>query len=386
MSSTPIAVVGGGIAGLTTAHALRRAGWPVQVFEQAPQLRATGAGITVQANAMVALESIGCAQRIAEAGYPLGKGTIRHFEGRVLSGFDMREIARQVGHTGVAIHRQRLVERLGQDLEDVLHFGARVTDIDHLDEGAAIEFDDGRRQRFGGVVGCDGLYSAVRRALFGDEQLRYVGYTTWRGIAEMPADEARSTEYWGPGKRFGSTPISDDEVYWFAVDNAPEGEPPVDEMLDEVGRRFRHWNDDVHRVLEKTIEETVLRTDTHDREPIEQWGRGCVTLLGDAAHPMTPNLGQGGSQAIEDAVVLGRVLSDEASIADGFRRYESLRARRANRLVRESLRLGEIAQWEHAIARGLRDFGVRLIPQSMTERRFCELSDFEGWYQSVADR
>lgn len=380
-----IAIIGAGIAGLTAAHALKKAGHGVRIFERADTLRALGSGITMQANAMAAYDSLGLAEVIEEAGYAIRDGAISTWEGKVINGLDIAAISESTGRVGVAIHRGRLLNLLAEGLEGSMEYGASVAGVENVEGGAEILFDDGRKIGFAAVIGCDGLHSFVRRSLFGEEPLRYAGYTSWRGIARMPARDVVFGEYWGPGRRFGLVPIAEDEVYWFAVDKAPAGQTPTDPVIDEVRPLFADWNPLVVRALEAVVPESVIRTDCHDRPPLDTWGKGCITLLGDAAHPMTPNLGQGGGQAVESAVVLGRALTETSNIEEGLRRYEALRRPRAHHFVNQSWQMGQMAQWESAVARGLRDFGLRLTPASMTRKMLRKLYDFEGWYASARE-
>ena len=379
-----IAIVGAGVGGLTAAHALRKAGFGVRVFEQADSLRAAGAGITMQSNAMSALKSLGLDQPVQRAGHVISQGRIATWKGKTINELEMEAISERVPQRGVAIHRKRLMEALAAGLEEELEFGVAIQDVENIEGGVRLQCEDGRSLEAEAVVGCDGLYSAVRRSLFGEESLRYAGYTTWRGVASMPVEDVQLVEMWGPGLRFGLVPIHHDEVYWFAVASGPRQEVIEEPVVEVLREMFAGWQPLVEQVLEATNPEEIISTDCLDRPPRRTWGQRRITLLGDAAHPMMPNLGQGGCQAVESAVVLGRVLTESEGLEAGLRRYEALRMDRANRFVKQSFQMGKMAQWKHPLARGLRDFGMRLAPSSVVRRSLVEQYDFEGWFRRRA--
>lgn len=375
-----IAVIGAGIGGLTTAHALRQAGLKVRIFERSKELRAAGAGITMQANAMMALASLVLAESVREVGQEIRLAKIATWKGKTLQAMDFGSS----GLLGVALHRRRLVETLADGLEDVLEFGAPVEHVENTGGALALHLGDGSEREFAALIGCDGLHSAVRRSLKGEEPLRYAGYTTWRGVANMPTRGMDTVEFWGPGKRFGIVPIYDDEVYWFAVAEAPQGQVVEGPVLEHLQALFQGWDPQVAEALDATAQ-AVIATDIFDRPPAKSWGEGRVTLLGDAAHPMTPNLGQGGCQAVEDAVVLGRVLEQVKDIEEGLRKYERMRMKRANSFVRRSYQAGKVAQWDNPLARSMRDLGVRLTPKNLVRRQLQAQYDFEAWFQRAGE-
>lgn len=144
---------------------------------------------------------------------------------------------------------------------------------------------------------------------------------------------------------------------------------------------FKDWPLSVRRLLEATNPAAIITTACFDRPPTTRWGRGRITLVGDAAHPMTPNLGQGGGQAIESAVVLGRVLEETTDLEAGFRHYESLRHKRANAFVRQSFQVGRLAQFKNPLARGLRNLVAGMTPAALSRKSLLKLYDFEGWYE-----
>ena len=168
----------------------------------------------------------------------------------------------------------------------------------------------GRRAQADVVVGADGLRSAVRASLGIPGEIRYAGYTAWRGIAPFRTAGLLAGETLGCGQRFGLVPIAGDRVYWYATDNVPEGGREESERAKvRLAGMFSRWHAPIPALIEATPAAAILRNDISDRDPVDRWGAGRVTLLGDAAHPMTPNLGQGGCQAIEDALVLARCLA-----------------------------------------------------------------------------
>jgi 2-polyprenyl-6-methoxyphenol hydroxylase-like FAD-dependent oxidoreductase len=249
----------------------------------------------------------------------------------------------------------RDVVRLSFDVLEYKCEGARVRVVST--SGEQVEADL--------LVGADGLNSSVREQFVSDGAPTYRGYTSWRGVtpAGAVAPPARMTESWGRGERFGIVDIGFGEIYWFAVANARAGGSDTD-VQRELQARFGGWHEPIGAIIEATPAARILRTDISDREPIERWHDGAVILLGDAAHPMTPNLGQGAGQAIEDAIVLDQCLSAESTIEDAAQRYEARRVSRANGLVRASRRMGAVAQWQNRAAVCLRNTGMRLTPTS----------------------
>jgi 2-polyprenyl-6-methoxyphenol hydroxylase-like FAD-dependent oxidoreductase len=175
----------------------------------------------------------------------------------------------------------------------------------------------------------------------------------------------RFSESWGPGARFGLVPIGGGRLYWFTAEDAPDGAAPPAAPLEEIRRRFADWHDPIPAVVGATDESTLSRTFVYDRPPAKRWGEGGVTLLGDAAHPMTPNLGQGAAQALEDAVVLGAELGRGGHPAEALRRYEARRRKRANGIVRQSWQAGRLAHLSSPWACAVRDAVMRALPNRL---------------------
>ncbi len=362
-----VVIAGGGIGGLTLGVALRRAGFSVRIFERAPSLRPVGAGITMQTNAILAFRTIGLDTAVAAAGHAMQRGSILDSRGRSLGTMLVSEMAQELGAPMIAIHRARLQEVLQEALgPEPLKLGVKVVGFREEPEGVIVRLSDSTEVRGELLVGADGLRSTVRSQLLNDGEPRYAGYTSWRGVCEAPglADETSTSETWGQGLRFGIVPLGQGRTYWFATANLRAGGIDAPDAHGELLSRFSGWHEPIRALIESTPASSIVRTDIHDRPPVQKWVGRRVALLGDAAHPMTPNLGQGGGQAVEDAVVLARCLATEKDLPAALSRYEALRLPRANGFVSQSRRLGQIGQWENAVACWVRDRLFQLVPES----------------------
>ncbi|UQA59556.1 FAD-dependent monooxygenase [Polyangium aurulentum] len=377
MKGTAI-IAGAGIGGLTLAHALARAGIEALVVERAPSLDAVGAGITVQSNAMTALRRIGLADAVAAEGQEIVEGAFRTPSGRVLRNAGI-DAAREIGEPIIAIHRARLHRVLLSAVgEDKVRLGRKVTGYREDAEGVTATLEGGEEIRCALLVGADGLHSAVRKTLLGDEEPRYSGYTSWRGVCPEPSgfDAHLAGETAGRGERFGVVPIGHGQVYWFAVANAPPGGHDAPDPRPRLRARFGRWHAPIPALIDATPPDAILRTDIRDRPPVSRWSSRRVTLLGDAAHPMTPNLGQGGCQAIEDAVVLAECLSRNGELPGALAAYEARRMARANGMVTRAYELGRMMQWQNPLLCAVRDVGLRMTPIATMQRTLRELLTF----------
>lgn len=332
----------------------------------------------MQPNAVRALRIGGIQEAVLSRGAAMRRMRIRDDRGRVLSSVEAASFEAAFSAGVIGFHRATLHAAL-LDLIDPssIRLGAAVRACGDTPGGAFVELETGERIEGAALVGADGLRSAVRREMVKDGEPVYSGYTSWRGVTDRGAllSAGEMSETWGAGARFGLVAIDGDRLYWFATANVPAGEP--DRGKAGLLARYGGWHEPIRAVIESTPEDAILRTDIADRDPIRRWSEGRMTLLGDAAHPMTPNLGQGGCQAIEDAVVLDLCLSANEDIAAAFKDYESRRIERAARVVLEARRFGRVGQLENAAARALRNLAVRLTPLSVTLRTLRWLYDFD---------
>lgn len=377
-SMARIAISGGGIGGLAAAIALRRAGFSaIEVHERAPEIREVGAALTLWSNALHALARLGLDAAVRAAGTEVAVGEFREPSGKVLVSTPVAEVARELGAPCVCLHRADLQAILVRAAAGVaLRLGsacAGVRAADSLEPRLLLE--GGGEVAADVVVGADGLRSAVRASLFGPAPPRYAGYPCWRAIArfrdERHLPRGLAFETWGPGARFGAIGVGAERVYWFASVNEPEGGTDEGDPRRRLLERFGPWHAPIRALIESTPAESVQRLDILDRPPARTWGRGRVTLLGDAAHPTTPNLGQGACLAIEDAIVLADVLRGASDLASGLREYEARRRARTAAVVRRSRRLGAMGQLGSAVLCRVRNAAMRLSPKSAMRRAFA---------------
>ncbi|HTA40792.1 MAG TPA: FAD-dependent monooxygenase [Bryobacteraceae bacterium] len=374
-----IIVVGAGIGGLTTAIALSRLGIDVQVFEQATALREVGAGIGLMANALSALDVLGLGDAVRSQSVTGVQGGLRRANGDVLLSVPANAPGSRFASIAV-MHRAELLALLAQRVDSsCLHLGRKCIGVEEDSDGVTASFDGGEVVCGDGLIGTDGLRSIVRSRLFGDLPLRYAGYTAWRGVVETGSErDSILGETWGSGCRFGIVPMSHGRVYWFATKNAPEGErDPRGKIRDTLARLFRGWHQPIEALIAASQEESILRNDIYDIDPLPHFARGRIGLLGDAAHAMTPNLGQGGCQAIEDAVVLGACLKTNAEVPSALIEYEKRRMPRTRKIVIQSRRFGSLAQLESGPLRLIRDAAIRATPASFAVRQTESLLNFE---------
>jgi 2-polyprenyl-6-methoxyphenol hydroxylase-like FAD-dependent oxidoreductase len=364
-------IVGSGVAGVTAAHALLQIDWDVTVYEKATDVRAlyVGSGIHLWNNTMRAMKMLGLEDRVATVSGP--GAVVEHMKfftpkGRLLADVKAGQFGRKIGGDCIGVNRAELLPSLAEALpEGVIQTSNEFASYEQDDEGVTLRLADGREQRGDILVGADGLHSSVRRAILGGlESPRYAGYTIWQGIITKASTELAPLGdfplVYGAGLRFCYYRVDDDRLYWFAVSNADEGGtdgPGVKEKLKET---FRGWMHPVEAIIDATAEDVIHRRDLYDRDPIKTWGDGRVTLIGDAAHPMTFDIGQGAGQGIEDAVVLKRCLSQTDDVVAAFRSYEQQRQPRTAHMQKLSRNVGKWGRWKHPMAVAVRNVGTRL--------------------------
>jgi 2-polyprenyl-6-methoxyphenol hydroxylase-like FAD-dependent oxidoreductase len=364
-----VAVVGGGIGGLAAARALVMQGHEVRVYERAAAIREVGSGLTLWSNATRVLHNLGILGDCLKTSCPIKDFHLLTAAGQLI----MRIPVEQFATTAMVMHRADLQALLLRSLPagvvqtDAECLGIRATAGRHY-----LEFSDSERGPFDLVVGADGIKSALRHFVRGEvEPPSYRGYFIWRGVGllnlpDYPA--GRTSETWGQGRRFGILPMGHGRVCWYATANQPLSQTSqADARHTLVHELTKGWHSPIPELIEATPHGAILENPAFDRGVQRGWSRGGVVLVGDAAHPITPNLGQGGCMALEDAVVLASLLPGHQNfqpeaLAAKLRQFEELRYSRIRSMERRCRILGAIGQWQHPLMARARVTVARLIP------------------------
>jgi 2-polyprenyl-6-methoxyphenol hydroxylase-like FAD-dependent oxidoreductase len=367
MTGEKVLIVGGGIAGLALAAGLRRDGVPCEIVERASEWQPVGAGIVMGINAMKVLRSLGVADRVAEHGRRLGAMTVGDAQARPLARTHLAELEPDFGPT-YALHRADLHDLLRGAAPDVpVTLGASVDKLEPRPDCVVANLTDGRREAYRLVFGADGLRSRVRALAFGDDRIRYSGYTCWRMVVDGVETEA--IEAWGRGRRFGCVGIGGGRTYAFATANAPAGtEDPLEGRRVRFRERFAGFGGPFPGIMDALHGDEALIHNDLEEVADGRWHDGRVVLLGDAAHAMTPNMGQGAAMALEDAFVLGELMRAGTPDAELGARYRARRESRVRWVQRQSRRIGRVGQLEGRFTTALRDAIVRLAPDGAPAR------------------
>src|SRR6266496_4374736 len=410
---TNIAIIGGGIGGLTAALALRQFGFEPEVFEQAPAFHDVGAAIAVWPNAMRILEWLGIAGRVMEKAGLIRRVRWLDRDGRLLnhvrihgtrSDAEATNRARQTDSPAAALHRADLQSILLQALPSTsIHLREAFLGQQQAGEKIEVHFAGGDSIACDVLIGADGIHSRVREQLVDTTPPTDRGYSVWRGISPVrPKDFEANTavEIHGRGQRFGIGPLDLGRTGWWATANRSVNDTPVlserhadekshtdaenpsasrpDNTQSELLKMFEDWCHPVLELLKTTPSNSILRTEAFDRPSNRNWGGGSLTLLGDAIHPTTPNLGQGGCMAIEDAFLLARCLHKYGVTEHALRTYERVRYPRTAAVTRYSRLYGVLGQWENTFAVGLRGQILSLLPETLMRRLMRIVFDYDA--------
>jgi len=371
--TTDIAIVGGGICGLTTALALEQRGLSPTVYEAASEYRPVGAGILLQTNALLVFDRLGIVDRIRSIGVPLDDARILSPRGRLLQRFDLDALERtQFEYGYVAIHRSDLQGILLEELDADIRMDKTCAEIEETAPPTA-RFEDGTRIHPDLLVGADGIDSTVRGAVAPDTEVQTLDTPVYRALAtcELPErHRARGLEVWGEGTYTGGAPIDADRFYWFATapDQLVARTPASTDLMERIRRYYGTFPEPVPTVIDAIEAEDIVTTGLADVPPLDHWSRGSVVLAGDAAHGMLPFAGQGAAQAIEDALTLATTLDVYADHRTAIDAYEGERKQRADRVRRESGWLGALGTSQSNLVCRARNLAVDLLPSSVFSR------------------
>lgn len=370
-------IIGGGIGGLTAAIALKQKGIDFEIFEAAPELHPVGAGIWLGGNAMNVYEKLGIASAIKANSYYQKQIFIKDYRGTVLQRVDNEIIRRKYGSGTQSIHRAALQQILATEVSSKLNLGKNCTAVFHNENGVTVHFEDGTQANGDFVIGADGIRSAIRENYVVNATYRYSGQTCWRAIVNMqlPENEQHeSAEVWGytNGLRASYSQVDKNQVYfWITKSMQPGSGFGNMEALKLIKEWLRPFSSSVMQTVVSNIQpELLIHSDLYDFKPVSKWHKGKIVLLGDAAHATTPNLGQGASQAIEDAYVLAACISNVQNLEEAFALYQSKRIKRVKKIVNISWQLAMITNFGNPVLRGIRNMIIRTTPDFITQKQF----------------
>lgn len=376
MARTAI-VIGAGLGGLSAALALQRVGYKVEVYEKSQELKEVGAGIVLYPNAINVLRKLDVYDAVASAGSFGRHGKYMTPAGKVLVEMDLKDVG--LDREAIAIHRSDLQHALVNKLgADKIHLGMPLTSFDDNGKVTA-HFPGGSFASGDLLIGADGLHSAVRKQYLKDGDPRFANCFAWRGVVTgefegLPSDSGLLI--FGSGLQFGAMRIGQGRVYWFGAVADKKGAGTRTTKKD-VLELFGSWASPIPQLINATAQEALLTHDLYDRKPTFNWGKDGVTLLGDAAHPMVPFMGQGGCQALEDSIALGASMKEAPSIAIGLRKYENLRKARTASFVTQSRKAMKASMTSNPLIVSARDFVFSKIPPQMLMKNFHTLNSYD---------
>lgn len=372
-------IIGGGIAGLSAAIALEQKGIRTEVYEATPSISVAGAGIWMATNAMQVFDRLGMAEAVMEQGVCLEKVAVATHRLDILQHIDQGAFIDQFGFGVTSISRSLLRDQLLKKYGKAIFLDKKIQSLRQEVSSVEAYFEDGSKASGDILIGADGIHSIVRDHVVPQSELRYSGQTCWRGVASisLPAPWQKSCiETWGKQYRFGFSVISPSETYWFAVAKAPAGErdqkPGIKSKLQ---KRYADFSQPIPNILAATPEQRIIRNDISDLKKLSTWHKGRVCLIGDAAHATTPNMGQGGGQAIEDAWFLAQALQQYPLIEQAFSHFEQKRRSKVQQVVDTSWQIGKMAHI--SVGKGLRNWLMKKTPPRLMRKRMEALYNID---------
>jgi salicylate hydroxylase len=366
-------VAGAGVGGLATAIALARGGFRVSVLERAARIGHNGAGLLLHQNGIAAASALapGLGERIRAVGHAVEPGDVRLLidpAGRVLAREPIGLLTERTGLPQVPILRRALHQVLADEARTAgaeIHTGCPVAGYTERSDHVVVRLADGSDRAAALVIGADGIRSAIRSQMLGDGPPRYRGYSSVRGHTAGSELYPQAFVTSGRGLQLFVAPADDKSLYWTAKITAGAGEwerLSPEQARAALLRRMSGWQAGAVALIREADVADILVTDIHDRDPVDRWVDGRVALLGDAAHPMVPALGQGANQALEDAVVLGSALARNSDVATALLDYQGRRIPRASRVM-------SLSRWQGDLDQGAGRFGAWLRDTAMRVRR-----------------
>lgn len=358
-----IAIVGGGIGGLTAAALLHENDNEVHVFEQHNKIEEVGAGIGIGGNVIDKLGNHDLAKGIKNAGQVINELEFLDDHGNILNKAYLKK-----GTINLTLLRQTLIDIIKSYVpEEAIHTNHKIIRIEQNSSKVTLTEENGAQSDFDLCIGADGLHSIIRQELDPKSTVNYQGYTVFRGMVDdiRLSDPNTAKEYWGPKGRIGIVPMLDNKAYWFISVNAKQGDPKFNDFTKPyIQAYYNHYPNEVRRIFDQTSETGILHHDIYDLTPLKTFVFGRTVLLGDAAHATTPNLGQGAGQAMEDAIVLANCLK-EYDFREALARYDKLRVKHTAKVIKKSRKIGKQAQLANGLLVGLRNALMKRLPSKL---------------------
>ncbi|CAL2090856.1 FAD_binding_3 domain-containing protein [Tenacibaculum sp. 190524A02b] len=378
--SKNIAIIGGGIGGLTTALCFEKLNIPYTLYEKTPVIKEVGAGIWLPPNALQVFEWINpqLLKAIIDSGNSLDVIRLADHQLKSISNSEQTFVKEKFGYTTIAIHRgtlQKILLNFCDQKNIQLNKGFEKYSI-NSDTSFNIHFSDNTIVKSDSILGADGLNSKVRNQLFPKSNLRYSGQTCWRGISNFTLpNELTNVGFtlWGKQLQFGVSKIAQDKVYWFAVKLSPPNYKGIDNHKEHLLHLFSEFTPIVNQLISNTTVEKIIKNDIYDLNVLSKWHNGEICLLGDAAHGMTPDLGQGGAQAIEDAYFISNFLKRyRLNFNTAYNEFYKHRKPKVQHLVRQSRFTSKIAI-TNKIGELIRNFILKSTPDKLMQKQMYSI-------------
>lgn len=375
-----ISIIGGGIGGLMTALCFDKLEIDYKLYERASELKEVGAGIWLSPNALQVIEWISTEllKEIQNTGNSLERILVADHNLKPICDSNQQFVKDTFGYTTIAIHRgklQQILYSFASKEHIVLGKSFEHYSIND-DDSYTVEFLDDTTIKTKALLGTDGINSSVRKQLFPNSELRYSGQTCWRGVADYEIDsELASVGFtlWDKKVQFGISKIAEGKTYWFAVKlSKPNKQDNRETLKFELLDMFLEFHPVVNKLIQNTTVDNIIRGDLKDLKPLSNWSKHNICLIGDAAHSMTPDLGQGGAQAIEDAYYLSNFIKSETGFERAFLKFYDCRKRKVLKLVKQSRNTSKIAITNRPLEI-IRNFILKNTPQKFMEKQMLDL-------------
>lgn len=381
----PVVVVGAGIAGTLLASLLVKQGIKTVLVEQALELEELGTGLSVWPNAVAALDHVGLGKQFRQIAYESPLDQVSSKAGGQIRNLDAGLMRAALGGSFYGVNRGRLLSLCAQEVtsgseHSTLMFGSRICNFVQHDGWVDLQLDDGSQLAASLLIGADGINSTVRRVLYGDHEGRYSGYHAWRGLTNVSGSELASrnigsNQIWAGSAEAGYVHVDDETIYWFVTEkNCKRGRELNTDHRDHLLDFTDGWPNELRQIVRDADPQSIICHPIEDRAAPDRWAEGLVCLIGDAAHPMRPHLGQGACQAIEDAVLLAEVISsaDQMEWPKEISQFASRRQKRVKPIIKVSRLLGAVIHSPALVA--VSAIASRLIPESLNLKQLATVA------------